>query len=45
MYHQMMITYGLQFLDKALRGYAGLYTFREDMVGLPHPIWLLESPR
>ncbi|KAJ5884634.1 hypothetical protein N7495_009144 [Penicillium taxi] len=26
----MLITYGLQFLDKAILGYAAVYTFRED---------------
>ncbi|KAJ5899885.1 hypothetical protein N7495_004629 [Penicillium taxi] len=26
----MLITYGLQFLDKAVLGYAAVYTFRED---------------
>jgi hypothetical protein len=31
---QMLITYGLQFLDKALLGYAAVYTLREDTVSL-----------
>jgi hypothetical protein len=28
----MLITYGLQFLDKALLGYAAVFTFRQDTV-------------
>lgn len=28
----MFITYGLQFLDKALLGYAAVFTFRNDTV-------------